>query len=165
MRTTVDIDAHLLERLRSEAYRRALPFKQLLNRVHELKLDSVHLRGQTSDIKDVYLAGEIFCHPAHHEGFGLAVAEALACGLPVVAYSDCPGVNELVQHEVNGLLVERSGGPAALAAALRRLIEDHSLRAQLRQRAPVTMRAFSFDAFRRNWLNLVEDITSEARAA
>lgn len=139
--------------------------QHLLNRVRELKLDSVHLRGQTSDIKDVYLAGEIFCHPAHHEGFGLAVAEALACGLPVVAYSDCPGVNELVQHEVNGLLVERSGGPAALAAALRRLIEDQLLRTQLRERAPVTMRAFSFEAFRRNWLSLVEDITSEARAA
>lgn len=139
--------------------------QRLLHRVRELKLSSVHLRGQTSSIKDVYLAGEIFCHPAHHEGFGLAVAEALACGLPAVAYSDCPGVNELVQHEVNGLLVARSGGPAALAAALRRLIEDESLRTQLRERAPITMRAFSFEAFRRNWLSLVEDITSKARAA
>ena len=39
MRTTVDIDAHLLERLRSEAHRRAVPLKQLLNRVIQLGLD------------------------------------------------------------------------------------------------------------------------------
>jgi hypothetical protein len=40
MRTTVDIDVHLLRRLRIEAGRRSLPFKQLLNRVIQLGLDA-----------------------------------------------------------------------------------------------------------------------------
>jgi hypothetical protein len=40
MRTTVDIDVHLLRRLRIEADRRALPLKQLLNRVIQLGLDA-----------------------------------------------------------------------------------------------------------------------------
>ena len=99
---------------------------------------------------------------ALYEGFGLSVVEALACGLPVVAFDDCTSVNELVRHEVNGLLVDRRGGPAALAAALRRLIEDEALRKALRHRAPDTVRGLSFEAFRRNWVNLVEEVIAES---
>ena len=40
MRTTVDVEAHLIKRLRAEAHRRALPFKQVLNRVIQLGLDA-----------------------------------------------------------------------------------------------------------------------------
>jgi glycosyltransferase involved in cell wall biosynthesis len=63
------------------------------------------------------------------ENFPHTVVEALAVGTPVVATS-VGGVPEIVVDGVNGLLV-RPGAPAELATALRRLVEEPTLRAGL----------------------------------
>jgi len=60
--------------------------------------------------------------PSHAEGFGLAAAEAGACGLPVVA-ADASSLPEIVVHEETGLLVP-PGDSAALAAAIGGLLTD-----------------------------------------
>jgi glycosyltransferase involved in cell wall biosynthesis len=64
--------------------------------------------------------------PSTSEGFGLSAAEAAAAGLPVVATA-VGGLPEVVDHGVTGLLVP-AGDPAALAAAIGRLLEDEALR-------------------------------------
>jgi glycosyltransferase involved in cell wall biosynthesis len=60
------------------------------------------------------------------EGIPVALMEAMAAGLPVVA-SDLTGIPELVDRESTGLLVP-SGQPVALADALERLSSDSGLR-------------------------------------
>lgn len=138
---------------------------ELAKRIRELNLEeNVRLMGHTTEVKEALATAKIFCHPAIHEGFGLSVAEALACGLPVVAYADCAGVNEFVHHGENGLMVPRKGGPAALGEALRRLIEDQRLREQLGERAPLSIQRFSKKAFLENWMRLIDDVRSGAAA-
>ena len=71
--------------------------------------DRVHFCSSVSD-DDLprYLAlADVFAFPSQNrlEGFGLAVAEAMACGLPVVT-SDMPGVREVIDDGVQGLLVQ-----------------------------------------------------------
>jgi glycosyltransferase involved in cell wall biosynthesis len=63
------------------------------------------------------------------ESFGVAVVEASACGLPVVV-TRVGGLPEVVRDGDTGLIVERED-PAALAAALRRLLDDADLRERL----------------------------------
>ena len=63
------------------------------------------------------------------ESFGVAVLEASACEVPVVV-SDAGGLPEVVVHGETGLVVPRND-PAALAEALRRLIEQPALRQRL----------------------------------
>src|SRR3546814_1546560 len=98
---------------------------ELKSEIHKLDLGgSITLGGHRADLSTEYARASIFCHPAHFEGFGLSPAEALYMGVPVVAYADCPGVNEFVKHEINGLAVTRDGQEDGLADGLRRLIED-----------------------------------------
>jgi colanic acid/amylovoran biosynthesis glycosyltransferase len=67
------------------------------------------------------------------EGIPVALMEAMASGVPVVA-TRLSGIPELVQDGVTGLLVE-PGDPRGLAAALGRVLEDDSLAAELALRA------------------------------
>jgi glycosyltransferase involved in cell wall biosynthesis len=70
--------------------------------------------------------GDLYVWPAINEAFGMALLEAQASGLPVVAGAS-GGVAAIVAHEVTGLLV-KPGDPAAFAAAARLLIGDGNLR-------------------------------------
>ena len=80
-------------------------------------------------------AADIFVLPSRHEGFPVAPIEAMALGLPVVA-ADAPGVSDiLAEGEASGGIVVQREDPAALAAALSRLIVDSDLRRELGVRA------------------------------
>ena len=57
------------------------------------------------DILEAYLNADIFVFASLIESFGIVVLEAMAAGLPVVAF-DVPGVNELIENDFNGKLVE-----------------------------------------------------------
>lgn len=86
----------------------------------------VFLCGTTKDMEVVWKETDIFAFPSHHEGFGLALAEAMCYGIPAVGYRSCPAVNELIQSGKTGLLVEE--GASALAEALKKLMESPALR-------------------------------------
>lgn len=75
---------------------------------------------------NLYRAADICVHSALEETYGLTVAEALACGTPVVTASR-GGVLENVQHERTALIV-RPNDPIALADAIARLLAAPSLR-------------------------------------
>jgi len=81
--------------------------------------------------------------PSLAEGFGLVLIEAMAAGVPVVA-TDVPGICDVIQREQTGLLVPPSDAPA-LAAAIKRLVEDRPLREKLvHQAAEEVHRRFSW---------------------
>lgn len=86
----------------------------------------VFLCGTTKDMDAVWKETDIFAFPSHHEGFPLALSEALSCGIPAVGYRSCPAVNELIQSGKTGLLVEE--GASALAEGLKKLMESPVLR-------------------------------------
>ena len=72
---------------------------------------------------------DIFVWPAVNEAFGMAMLEAQAAGLPVVA-GKAGGVGGVVEHAETGLLVE-AGDAAAFASATQSLLEDSNLRARM----------------------------------
>ena len=106
--------------------------------------------------REVYAHAAILCHPAEFEGFGLAPAEALALKMPVVAFADCPGVNQFVADGVNGIMADRAGGAEALAAALDRLIVDGALRQRLGDNGPASVATFTEEHFADAWVELIE---------
>ncbi len=119
---------------------------------------SCRLPGVNRDVPRLLGSGSIFCHPSTAEGFPRAPTEALMCGLPVVAYDDCPGLSALVRHEQNSLVVPRVAGPAGLAAALQRLIRDEALRARLAAAAPASVADFTEEACMARWCALIDRV-------
>ncbi|MDG4811021.1 glycosyltransferase family 4 protein [Micromonospora sp. WMMD1120] len=102
------------------------------SRITELGLaDVVELLGAVpyERAHEVYARGEVFVSPTYAEGFSNTILEALASGLPVIS-TDVVGVRDCVRPDENGLLVP-PGDPAALAAAVRRLLDDPALRRRL----------------------------------
>ncbi|OGN81033.1 MAG: hypothetical protein A2082_02895 [Chloroflexi bacterium GWC2_70_10] len=112
--------------------------------VRQERLADVLFAGRVSDHdKARFLrTADIFCAPSTgQESFGIVLLEAMAAGRAVVA-SDIHGYKKVVQRNVTGLLVEPKD-PSALAAALRRLVEDPALRERLG--AAGAQRASDFD--------------------
>ena len=85
----------------------------------------VQLHGWVRDIGPHLMTAGIFVSAARDEGFGLALGQAMAAGLPVVSY-DVGAVGELVVHGQTGLLVP-PGDIEALGAAVRKLIDSPDL--------------------------------------
>ena len=99
----------------------------------------VHLLGKIGNVSDVLAASDVFVLGSNWEGNPLAVMEAMAAGLPVVA-TEVGGVPELVRHGIDGLLVP-VGAEAAFVQAMQCLIENPSLREAMA--ASAQQRAFS----------------------
>ncbi len=91
--------------------------------------EDVELLGYTEDVEEFYRGLTILAMPSHAEGFGLAAAEALACGVPVIA-GDASSLPEIVIDGETGLLVP-PGDSSALHAALSRLLDDPELARRL----------------------------------
>ena len=105
----------------------------------------VHLLGTVPNdqLPPIHAAGEVFVAPATgQESFGVALVEAMAAGLPIVA-SDIPGYREVVTHGVHGLLVPPRD-PEALAAALVRVLTEPGLAARLGDAGRARAREFDW---------------------
>ena len=97
--------------------------------------DRVVFEGEVKDsaaLAPYYDRSDIFVLPTEYEGYGMAVAEALAHGLPVIS-TPTGGIEGLVGSTA-GILVP-AGDVGKLAAALRRLITDRAEYERLREGA------------------------------
>jgi glycosyltransferase involved in cell wall biosynthesis len=74
----------------------------------------------------LFRSADIFVYPSHHEGMPMAVIEAMACGLPIIA-TQVGGLPDLVDPGVNGLLVP-AGEPDQLAIAIEQLVNHPQMR-------------------------------------
>ena len=66
--------------------------------------DNVVWLGRRSDVQDILPMADLYVHPSRSEGLGSVLLEASVAGLPLVG-SIVGGIPEIVQHNVNGLLI------------------------------------------------------------
>jgi glycosyltransferase involved in cell wall biosynthesis len=103
--------------------------EQLKTQVIEAGLEKyVHIQQAVIGAEkiDLFRTADIFVYPSYHEGMPMAVIEAMACGLPIIA-TQVGGLPDLVSPGVNGLLVP-TGQPEQLANAIHQLIVNPQMR-------------------------------------
>jgi glycosyltransferase involved in cell wall biosynthesis len=106
--------------------------EQLSTEVAEAGLERfIQVRPAVNDAEKIELfrSADIFVYPSYHEGMPMAVIEAMACGLPIIA-TQVGGLPDLVCHGLNGLLVP-AGQPDRLADAMYQLIVEPQTRCSM----------------------------------
>ena len=123
--------------------------------------DTVRYVGFRAEVEQDLNCLDVFVLTSRSEGFSIATVEAMAAGLPVVA-TRCGGPEEIIRDGQDGLLVENDN-PEAVAAGVRRLIQDRPLREQLATAARQNvLRRFSTEAMVANYTQLYERVTHTA---
>jgi len=115
---------------------------ELKNKVKESGLkDKVMFIKDRDDIPDIMNACDIFIFPSMYEGFGIALIEAMASGLAVIA-SDIETLREIIDNNSNGVLIEKENH-IKLAEAIFKLIKNDNFRFSLGN----TARKMAFEKF------------------
>ena len=121
---------------------------------------NVFVHKPTSHVFVCYSNSSILMSTSLFEPFGLVIAEAMSCGLPVVAF-DCPyGPSALISEGVNGFLIPFDN-MHFFAEKLSLLIEDTSLRKQMGQAALDSSDRFNADLVMSQWLALFDELSKK----
>ena len=114
--------------------------ERLVNQVKELGIENrVFFSPSTLDTSMALSVMDVFVFPSLMEGLGLAIIEAQAMGLPVVA-SNVGGIYTLIKDGLNGFLV-RPRESQALAEAIVKLLRDKNLAEEFSRQAKLQARS------------------------
>lgn len=95
--------------------------KDLLDRAQKCK--NIIFHGYTKDVPKYLSAVDILCHPSYHEGFSMAIQQAMAMGCAILT-TDVPGPSEVIENEISGITVP-SMNADALAKGMIRMMDKN----------------------------------------
>ncbi len=121
----------------------------------------IKMPGKTSETSKAYTAANLFCLPSLWEGFPNALAEAAAHGLPLIGFSECCGVNELIRENQTGSLAKGNSNSNSLSKALSNLMSDPQKRSVLGEKARNAMTSYTPDHVMDNWEELFKNATHQ----
>jgi len=120
-----------------------------------VELVTYHGRGIPQErMAETYCSADLFVDAQWYAGWNNPVAEAMACGVPVVC-TDIGGVADFAFHEETAVLVP-VGNVGRLASAIRRMIAEPDSRERLRRNALRTVARFDWDDSARRLHRLLE---------
>ena len=104
--------------------------------------DSVQYLGfvEDAELASLLSRARVMIYPSHYEGFGLPPLEAMACGTPVIT-TDKGALGEVVGYAAK---IVDPNDEAAMASAIREVVEDSALAEDLRQRGLNRVKEFSW---------------------
>jgi glycosyltransferase involved in cell wall biosynthesis len=124
--------------------------------------DKVRFLGYRKDIPALLSAADIYVHTSVVEGFGIAIIEAMAIGLPVVA-TNVGGIPEIITNGENGILVPPEN-PQALAKAIVDLIEHPEKRKILAEKGKQHVKAnFTYQIMVKEYMQVYNNAISKGK--
>ena len=128
--------------------------EMLENMISERNLnDSIRLNNPTNQIGREYAQSSLIVMTSNYEGFGMVLVEAMACGVPAVAFDCKCGPRDIISDGENGLLVHNGDIPG-LAEAMMKLMGDYELRRRMSGKARQVVDTYSEKAVMDKWVRL-----------
>ena len=116
-----------------------------------------HLFGPVTDVKKEYLSSSVFVLPSRFEGFGLVIIEAMACGVPVVAFDCENGPRSIITDGENGFLIPPFD-ISLFAEKVMLLMRDKELRCRMGANAQKAASQYEIDGVGQQWKQLFEEL-------
>ena len=136
--------------------------KDIESMIRSLKLQNhVELLGVRKDIPEILRRADIYVMSSEWEGLSIALIEALAAGLPIVA-SNAGSNNEIVENGVSGLIVPIKN-PQALAKSLYDLIANREMRESFSIAAAKRAEIFSIETCAQKHMDLYRELMKDSK--
>lgn len=135
--------------------------KLLENIINKNNLQNCYLKHSTNDIASEFINSSIYVLSSRFEGFGMVIIEAMACGVPPIAF-DCPcGPKDIIYNLKDGILVN-SGDINELAEKICFLIENEDIRKNMGINARKNAERFKIEHIAEQWKLLFEELINKS---
>ncbi|MPL85123.1 Glycosyltransferase Gtf1 [bioreactor metagenome] len=135
--------------------------KLLENIINKNNLQNCYLKHSTNDIASEFINSSIYVLSSRFEGFGMVIIEAMACGVPPIAF-DCPcGPKDIIYNLKDGILVN-SGDINELAEKICFLIENEDIRKNMGINARKNAERFKIEHIAEQWKLLFEGLINKS---
>lgn len=121
--------------------------------------ERVRINKPVKDILSEYVNSSLLVMSSNYEGFPMVMIEAMACGLPVVAFDFKCGPKDIIDDGINGLIAE-SGNVADLAEKLVSIMSDESNRKFMSSNARKIIDRYSEETVMNKWVDLFNNLVT-----
>ncbi|RKS98784.1 glycosyltransferase family 4 protein [Flavobacterium sp. 123] len=119
--------------------------------------ENIVFHEPVQNINEKYSEASFYLMTSRFEGFGMVLIEAMAAGLPCVAY-DCPcGPRNIIDSEKNGFLIQNNNDKDYINA-VKTLIEDKELRIRMGETAKSVISEYNLDEIMQSWNQFFREI-------
>ena len=131
--------------------------------IRELDLKNVRLEGfhPKEELKEYYMASDLFVHPTSYDVWGLVINEAMACGLPIVVSDHTIAGLELVKNGVNGY-VFKLYDDEEMIEDVQKVLADDSARGAMQKAALKTIGDYTIENMAACQLKAIGEILDHA---
>ncbi|KAA0548462.1 glycosyltransferase family 4 protein [Bacillus sp. BGMRC 2118] len=125
----------------------------------KLELNNVHFVGFKSkeDLKEYYMASDLFVLPTREDIWGLVINEAMAYGLPIITTEKCVAGLELVKDYENGFIIPVDDS-SNLAKKITEIIEDDNLQEKMRNNSLIKIKKYTIENMAAETLIIFENL-------
>lgn len=131
---------------------------KIKSKIDELNLsNNIKLLGYQDQncINDMYLNSSLYLMTSYTESFGLVLVEAMAYGIPCIAYSSANGAKEIIENGYNGYLIDNRD-VKLMAKTTLGLLKDKEKLSELSKNAYLTSLKYSKENAKEYWLDLLK---------
>lgn len=133
----------------------ASKYQKMINDYH--LQESIHFCGPTNNVQQEMSHSSFLVLPSRSEGFGMVLIEAMACGIPCIAF-DCPcGPRDIIIDGINGFLVppEKIN---VLSGRMKKLMLHTDILEKMGNFAPQTVSKYAIVSIAQLWQKLFVDL-------
>lgn len=124
------------------------------------KLKNCYLQHSTNDIVSEFINSSIYVLSSRFEGFGMVITEAMACGVPPIAFDSPCGPKDIITNYYDGILVN-AGDINELAEKICFLIENEDIRKEMGINARINSEKYRVENICKQWKTLFENLINK----
>lgn len=125
----------------------------------QLGVTQMYFHDAVKNIEAKYLESSLLILPSRSEGFGMVLIEAMACGVPCIAF-DCPsGPSDIITQDQDGLLIQNSDN-VAFIKGLNYFIENETKRQQMGVKARQNVQRYLPENIVKQWDDLFKSLAN-----